>query len=208
MNTLKISVIKERRKSIRAFFDGDNIVIKAPSFVSKGIIESFINENGGFFLKVIEAKRELKKGVLPFLGFKRRVEELHRFVYGSFNASTSSAPSREYIKELLKEAAKRVIIPRFLERASVSNLDFKSVDIGLATSRYGSCTGCAKIRFSAFLVLMPIEAIDYVIAHELAHLKVMNHSERFWREVERIYPDYLTGRTLLSKNAYLMYLLK
>lgn len=77
-----------------------------------------------------------------------------------------------------------------------------SVKITSAKTRFGSCSSRKSICFSCFLMLYPDDAIDYVIVHELAHLKHMNHSAAFYRLVERYLPDYkrrealLKGRTL------------
>ena len=77
-----------------------------------------------------------------------------------------------------------------------------SVKITSAKGRFGSCSNRGSVCFSCFLMLYPDDAIDYVIVHELAHLKHMNHSAAFYRLVERYLPDYkrrealLKGRTL------------
>ncbi|MBQ8383235.1 MAG: M48 family metallopeptidase [Clostridia bacterium] len=77
-----------------------------------------------------------------------------------------------------------------------------SVKITSAKGRFGSCSNRGSVCFSCFLMLYPDDAIDYVIVHELAHLKHMNHSPAFYRLVERYLPDYrrrealLKGRTL------------
>ncbi|MEH6303933.1 DUF45 domain-containing protein, partial [Salmonella enterica subsp. enterica serovar London] len=59
-----------------------------------------------------------------------------------------------------------------------------------AATRWGSCTADGKIRLNWRLVHFPLSLIDYVVAHELAHLKEMNHSPRFWDTVESIFPEF------------------
>ena len=67
-----------------------------------------------------------------------------------------------------------------------------------AKTRFGSCSNRRSICFSCFLMLYPDDAIDYVIVHELAHLKHMNHSPAFYRLVERYLPDYKRREALLK----------
>src|SRR5690606_2426701 len=59
-----------------------------------------------------------------------------------------------------------------------------------ATSRWGSCTSGRRIRLNWRLIHFQPHLIDYVVAHEVAHLRVMNHGPAFWRELARLYPDF------------------
>jgi predicted metal-dependent hydrolase len=66
--------------------------------------------------------------------------------------------------------------------------------------RWGSCSHRGRLSFSWRLILAPEWVLDYVIAHEVAHLVEMNHGPRFWRLVERLYPDSLRPREWLRRN--------
>ena len=63
-----------------------------------------------------------------------------------------------------------------------------------ARTRWGSCSRRSGIRLNWRLIHAPLPLIDYVLAHELAHLKEMNHTARFWTEVGRLYPDWQVAR--------------
>lgn len=67
-----------------------------------------------------------------------------------------------------------------------------------AKTRFGSCSGQNRLCFSYRLMRYPIEAVDYVVVHELAHIPHKNHGPDFWRLVERIMPDYKARRALLK----------
>ena len=67
-------------------------------------------------------------------------------------------------------------------------------------TRWGSCSGKGNLNFHWKLILMPPEVLDYVVVHELAHLKEMNHSPRFWAVVEAVLPDYKERRQWLKEN--------
>ena len=72
--------------------------------------------------------------------------------------------------------------------------------INSARRRWGSCTSKKNLNFTFRLVLTPPEIIDYVICHELAHLKEMNHSSAFWKEVEKMDIDYKKHDRWLKEN--------
>lgn len=76
----------------------------------------------------------------------------------------------------------------------------EKIDIKHTISRWGSCSASRKISFATKLLLLPPPVIDYVIVHELAHLKEMNHSPKFWKQVENAMPDYKTHRNWLKEN--------
>ncbi|MEM3513203.1 MAG: M48 family metallopeptidase, partial [Thermoplasmata archaeon] len=82
----------------------------------------------------------------------------------------------------------------------------KKIKITSGKTRFGSCTSKGYINLSWRLVLAPPEIIDYVIVHELAHLKEPNHSKKFWAVVEKFIPDYKTKRKWLKENGHLLIL--
>jgi len=75
------------------------------------------------------------------------------------------------------------------------------VRLSNARTRWGSCSSLSGIRLHWRLVHLPPELIDYVVAHEVAHLREMNHSPRFWAVVESVCPAWRTGRARLRQAA-------
>ncbi len=80
---------------------------------------------------------------------------------------------------------------------------YRSVNINSASTRWGSCSSAGVLNFSWKLILMPEKLVEYVVAHELSHLREMNHSARFWQEVSRICPDWRECRRELKEKALL-----
>jgi predicted metal-dependent hydrolase len=78
-------------------------------------------------------------------------------------------------------------------------IKYGRITITSARTRFGSCSSEGNISYSYRLMLYPEEAIDYVVVHELAHRREMNHSPRFYAIVERILPDYKERRKLLKQ---------
>ena len=72
------------------------------------------------------------------------------------------------------------------------------IALSSARTRWGSCSQASGIRFNWRLIHLPTHLVDYVVAHELAHLVEMNHSPRFWAEVGRLYPDWRAARAELK----------
>jgi len=75
------------------------------------------------------------------------------------------------------------------------------ISIANQKRRWGSCSAKGELRFNWRLAMMPAEIADYVVVHELAHLKVANHSRRFWAVVQTLLPDYKTHRAWLRVNS-------
>jgi predicted metal-dependent hydrolase len=84
----------------------------------------------------------------------------------------------------------------------------QQVRISRARTRWGSCSSKGTLALSWRLAMAPVEIIEYVIVHELAHLRHPDHSRAFWQLVARVLPDYAQRRTWLKKNGHLLSLEK
>jgi len=80
------------------------------------------------------------------------------------------------------------------------------VSVGVKTykRRWGSCSAAGRIDFNWKIIMAPEHVIDYVVVHELCHLKQFNHSPKFWKEVERVMPDYVASKAWLKTNGLLL----
>lgn len=102
-------------------------------------------------------------------------------------------------KRLVKQA--RILITQRVEYyAPIVGVSYNRIAIKDAKTRWGSCSRDGNLNFSFRLVLKPLELLDYVVVHELCHRIHMNHSKEFWKEVERILPDYKDRRKRLKNN--------
>ncbi|MCW5624931.1 MAG: M48 family metallopeptidase [Burkholderiales bacterium] len=97
--------------------------------------------------------------------------------------------------------AERHFPDRVMVYADLLGVERPKILLSDAAGRWGSCNSKGEVRLNWRLMQAPTELVDYVIAHEVAHLLHMNHSARFWRAVGRIFPDYETARAELSAQS-------
>ena len=100
----------------------------------------------------------------------------------------------------LKTEARRDLTTRTQFHAARIGRKITAISVRDTKSRWGSCASNGKLSFSWRLILAPPEILDYVAAHEVAHLKEMNHSNRFWRLCEELAPQTPTARVWLKEN--------
>ena len=103
-----------------------------------------------------------------------------------------------------KQQARWVLAERVQWFASRCKFTYTQVRISSAHTRWGSCSSRGTLSFTWRLVMAPLEVVDYVVVHELAHLRVKNHSPAFWKEVEAILPDYKARQKWLKTNGKLL----
>lgn len=172
LNGIEIPIIRTNRRSIAICVERDGKVsVRAPLSAKTEILYSFVEQKLNWIIKTVE-KQKKKEQSLPI--------------------------SSEELSQLKLKAQK--IIPERVEYFSkLMGLKPSSVKINFAKTRFGSCSAKNSLNFSAFLMLYPDKAIDYVVAHELAHIKHHNHSKDFYSLIEKYIPDYKERIKMLKK---------
>ena len=123
--------------------------------------------------------------------------KLHLFVPPAVEA-------RVVLEKALRDKARSVFAERLAHYAPQLGIAAPPLRLSAACTRWGSCSHHGGISLNWRLILMPLPVVDYVVAHELAHLKEMNHSPAFWQVVETLCPNWrdlrrdlrVLGRTL------------
>lgn len=149
--------------------------------------------------------------VIPVLGVGHRIR--HRpgakggvwRENGEIHVSGQASHLPRRVTDWLKAEAKRSISARAREKAARIDRRVARVAVRETRSRWGSCSDSGNLNFSWRLIFAPPKVMDYVIAHEVAHLVEMNHSKRFWRVVGTIAGDVEGCRKWLVKNGARLY---
>lgn len=110
-------------------------------------------------------------------------------------------------KAWLKQQFQPILSERVLIYASRMGLPHRSISIKFQKTVWGSCSSKKNLNFNGALFMMPLWVIDYVVVHELAHLKHMNHSSRFWQFVATYYHQTKEAKSYLKANRHLLTLL-
>ena len=98
--------------------------------------------------------------------------------------------------------AKKIFPERTAYFAKRMGVTYKRITIREQKTRWGSCSSAGNLNFNWLLILAPPEVLDYVVVHELCHRREMNHSQAFWKEVEKILPDYRERQKWLKDNGW------
>jgi predicted metal-dependent hydrolase len=107
---------------------------------------------------------------------------------------------KDRVQGWLQGEAKRLFGERLAIYAEKLGVNYRAYALSSAATRWGSCSSDGKIRLNWRLIHFPLSIIDYVVAHELAHLREMNHSPRFWETVESIFPEFREARQTLKHH--------
>lgn len=128
--------------------------------------------------------------------------EKHMQIQKQRNEARTPYEISEEDAEALKALARRVIPPKVEHYAKLMGVKPKSVKITSAHSRFGSCSGQNGLCFSYILMRYPDEAVDYVVVHELAHIKHHNHGRSFYALIGKYMPDYKQREKMLREDQY------
>lgn len=174
MRQISYEWIRSNRKTIAIQVkEGGRVIVRSPYNVSQKQIEHFLNEKQDWIQKQW-----------------KHLEE---------SAQKSLIITEEQRKQGMERALK-IIPERTAFYAEKMGVTYFKITIREQKTRWGSCSSKGNLNFNWKLVLMPMEILDYVVVHELAHRKEMNHSPKFWKVVEEILPDYKVRRKYLKEQ--------
>ena len=216
---------RSRRKSIGFLVGADGLVVRAPNWVPLREVDAAVQEKGSWIVAKLQQFKErqteqFQKAIewrhgaeVPFLGrtvqlcvLERGVGRVHgqdlapeQVLPVTVPPGASVTQVRDAAQVWLKKQAKALFEARLHHFAPLLGVRWQKLSLSSASTRWGSARTDGHIRLNWRLIHLPISQIDYVVVHELAHLREMNHSPRFWETVGDVMPDYAERRKALRQ---------
>lgn len=175
--TLTLQVVRSTRKSIglQVKEDGE-VLLRVPNHLSAHALQDFVTrEQSWIWQKVDQMQARIK----------------HR-------ETTGATPVEQLSREELAKI-KEKIVSQVKYYSKIMGVTFGRITIRNQKTRWGSCSSKGNLNFNYQLYYLPEELLNYVVIHELAHRRYMNHSSEFWTEVGKYCPDYKTRRKALQE---------
>ena len=214
-------IIRSKRKtySLEVKPDGQ-LIVRAPESATRAEINALVKAKAAWIEKTrshLAARAEMHppKTFTPgekfwYLGkqYPLRLTDRRRPLLdldGSFNlARHMSDRARDVFIAWYREETRQIthnLIASYVDRYG---FNVHAVSITSARTRWGSCSGKGNLNFTYRLCMAPFSVVESVVVHELVHLMVPNHSQKFWAEVARINPGYPQSRAWLKQNGHLL----
>ncbi len=216
---------RSRRKSIGFLVGADGLVVRAPGWVPLREVDAAVQEKAAWIVAKLQQFKErqteqFQKAIewrhgaeVPFLGrtvqlcvLERGVGRVHgqdlapeQVLPVTVPPGASVTQVRDAAQVWLKKQAKTLFEARLHHFAPLLGVRWQKLSLSSASTRWGSARTDGHIRLNWRLIHLPISQIDYVVVHELAHLREMNHSPRFWETVGEVMPDYAQRRKALRQ---------
>ena len=204
------------------------VVVLSPLYLSPNSIKDIVRKKAGWIIDKQDYFTELEKlfpdkefvsgeeVLISGRAYRLKVLEVMnshpadphlvgRRIVVSVNRDFKNSDKIKYIKKSLigwyYSRAEKITRQRARRYEKLLNVSPRELKIKDQKSRWASCSKAGILRFNWRIAMLPISLIDYIIAHELCHLKINNHSPKFWRMVSLVIPDYKERRESLKKYA-------
>lgn len=170
-------IIKSSRETIAVEVRQDgSVLVRAPRNCPQSRIDTFLKEKQAWVLAKVEEQKEKEAD------------------------SMKIQPLSEAEQRLYRDKAREIYEQKVSYYAQMMGVSYGRIAIRDQKTRWGSCSGEGNLNFNWRLIFAPAGVLDYVVVHELAHRKEMNHSPRFWRVVEDTMPEYRKYQKWLKEN--------
>jgi predicted metal-dependent hydrolase len=206
---------RSQRRTIGLTIDHRGLRVGAPTRARLGDIENLIHEHGQWVLdklaewrdRPLAGKHEVTDGMrisvlgealtVVFTDIGRTRWQMGRETI--YLRPDPAHPAGDLLEAALRDKARTVFAERLAHFAPLLGVAAPPLRLSSARTRWGSCSHRGGIALNWRLILMPLAIVDYVVCHELAHLREMNHSPRFWSVVEQLCPDWQARRLELRR---------
>lgn len=179
IDNLLVKVIRSKRKTIAIELKFDGIIVRAPWQINDNEIEKFL----------LKKQSWIEKNM-------RKLQEHQALL-------KQQEPYTEEEIRALTEQAMDMISKKVKYYATLIGVDYGRITIRNQRTRWGSCSSKGNLNFNCLLILLPNDVVDSIVVHELCHRKHMNHSARFYEEIESVFPEYQKCWRWLKENGRL-----
>ena len=224
--TIAYAFQRVKRKTIGMSVGADGLEVRAPRWATVASVEAVLYEKSAWILRKLQESQERQKQMrhtviewrdgasLPFLGeqWLVRLDPEHQSPQASYQETSAKClpialsihaqpgQIRDAVQAWLMQQAKLNFTQRLDHFAPQLGVQWKRLSLSNASSRWGTASADGSIRLNWRLIHFKQDVIDYVVVHELSHLRVMNHSPQFWETVGSLVPDYQQRRHALNEE--------
>jgi predicted metal-dependent hydrolase len=214
---------RARRRSIGFVVGPEGLRVSAPRWVTQADIDQALRQKSDWILRKLLEQRERASRAqaarmvwadgarLAYLGAHLQLQltptqtgarwlEAEQVLAIGLPSSADAAQIRAAAQAWLQRRARAVFEPRCQHFAAALGVQMTQLRLSSAQTRWGSASANGTIRLNWRLIHFTPALIDYVVAHELAHLREMNHSPRFWAVVRSVLPDFEQARAILARE--------
>jgi len=218
-----------RRKTIGLTITDDGLMVTAPRWVPNRQVAEAVRAKASWILRKLVALQERQHhlatadarwrdgGAFPYLGVYvtlavrpdagsaqfsgQRLQPAHGdTLVLPLQADSSADRIRERVHTWLQQQARELFEARLNHYCELAGVTLSAWRLASPAARWGSCSSDGRIMLNWRLIHFPSDVVDYVVAHEVAHLRHMNHGPQFWREVGRLHPGYAQARQALKPH--------
>jgi len=213
-------IVRSRRRTLAIVITHDaRVEVRSPLNMPVEFIEKFIERKSAWIDRKIaevasrprRAMKEFVEGeTFPYLGvsyplmIRDSASEAFSFDNGFYLAVSAHNGAKQLFIDWYRSQAALMIKDRLDARALSNKISYDKFRITGARSKWGSCSGRGRLCFSWRLVMAPLNVIDYVVAHELAHIDRKDHSKQFWARVAELFPEYRESESWLKDNGHFL----
>ena len=224
--TIAYAFQRVKRKTIGMSVGADGLEVRAPRWATVASVEAVLHEKSDWILRKLQESQERQKQMrhtiiewrdgasLAFLGeqWVVRLDPEHQSPHISDQGTTPKCLQvplslhaqpgqiRDAVQAWLMQQAKLNFTQRLDHFGPQLGVQWKRLSLSNASSRWGTASADGSIRLNWRLIHFKQDVIDYVVVHELSHLRVMNHSPQFWETVGSLVPDYQQRRHALNEE--------
>ena len=211
---------RSKRKTIAVTIERDgNVVVRAPLTMPQYQIDRFIQSKYAWIEDNVKRAKE-RASKYSFAGLEEGCKLLYfgqivdvKLTEGNTKLRDGilyvpNKPNRrDHVIRMMKRDLKKFLLNNIPVYETALHVKAASVKVGSAKTRWGSCSSTNNLNFSYRLAMCPPVVINYVIVHELSHIRHHDHSARFWSTVETVCPNWRIYKKWLDDNSYLMEIL-